>query len=401
MLTLEQARTRLLQTVAPLGRETIAVRRAHGRCLAERILSPLALPAFANSSMDGYAVRAEDVRTAGPDRPVALRVVGRAEAGQPCVGSLGPGTAVRIFTGAPIPPGADAVVMQEDVRPVSGETETVEVLAGAQPGEHIRRRGADVSPGAIVGDAGQWIHPGRLALLSSIGLSVVQVGQVPSVALLATGSELVEAGETLRAGQIYDSNRTMLAALTSATGAEPRVQPLVGDSLEATVAALEAAARAAEVVITSGGVSVGETDYVKAAWERLGGEIDLWKVAMRPGKPFVYGRWRDRYLFGLPGNPASALVTFLLLVRPALLRLQGASEVELPSHPGVLAEPVANRGDRRHFLRVTVDGTGQVRLAGLQESHAVTSLAAANGLVEAPPGTAWRAGTTVKVLRWG
>ena len=401
MLTLEEARDRVLAAVTPHGRETAALSRAAERILAERIVSPLDLPPFDNTSMDGYAVRSADVQSAAPDRPVALRVIGRTEAGGGYAGTLIAGTAVRVFTGSPMPAGADAVVMQEDTRVSAAQPGSVDVLAPVGPRESVRFRGGDLPAGAVVGEIGQPLTPGRLSLLASIGLSVVQVGQQPFVALLATGSELVEAGQARAPGQIYDSNRTMLAALVARTGAIPRIQPIVRDTLAATEAALECALRDCEMVITSGGVSVGETDFVKAAFERLGGRIDLWKVAMRPGRPFVFGRWRDRFLFGLPGNPASALVTFLLLVRPALIRWQGGTVLDLPTHPGVLAEPLVNDGERRHFMRVAVDAAGRVRLAGLQGSHAVSSLAEANGLVDVAPATAWAAGTPVTVLRIG
>ena len=199
------------------------------------------------------------------------------------------------------------------------------------------------------------------------------MGQRPTVGLLATGSELREAGQPLAPGQIHESNRIGLAAHARRAGAAPRIFPLVPDTLAATQAALEQAVSECDVVVTSGGVSVGETDFVKAAFERIGGRLQFWKVAIRPGRPFVFGRRGDKFLFGLPGNPVSALVTFLLLVRPALQRWQGAREVGMPAYPGVLAESLTNPGERRHFMRVRVDAAGNVLLAGLQASHALSS----------------------------
>jgi molybdopterin molybdotransferase len=220
------------------------------------------------------------------------------------------------------------------------------------------------------------------------------------VALLATGSELTEPGQPLAPGRIYESNQLALAPLLARCGAIARAYPLVPDTLSATRAALETAFAECDLVVTCGGVSVGEMDFVKAAFERLGGKLEFWKVAIKPGKPFLLGRLGSKLLFGLPGNPVSAFVTFLLLVRPAIVRWQGAAQVALPSHPAVLAEMIANPDARRHFMRVKVDETGHVRSAGLQGSHRLGSLANANGLLDVPPQTTLAAGSTVPVLRW-
>jgi molybdopterin molybdotransferase len=257
-----------------------------------------------------------------------------------------------------------------------------------------------VKRGATLAEAGEVLTAGRISLLAAAGLLAVIVGRQPTVGLLASGSELSTAGQPLQPGRIYESNRAALAALVRRAGAIPQVLPLVGDTLRETCAALAGAFDRCDVVVTSGGVSVGEMDFIKAAFEELGGELQFWRVAIRPGRPFVFGRCREKLLFGLPGNPVSAFVTCLLLVRPALLRWQGATDVSLPAHPGILAEPLANDGERRHFLRVSIDGAGKVRSAGLQSSHILSSLAAANGLVDAPPHAALQAGTVVQVLRW-
>ena len=220
------------------------------------------------------------------------------------------------------------------------------------------------------------------------------------VGLLATGSELTEPGEPLAPGRIYETNRTALAALIERSGAIPKIFPLVADAPADTSLALTNAFSQCDTVVTSGGVSVGEMDFLKRSFEQIGGQLEFWKVAMKPGRPFVFGRYREKLLFGLPGNPVSAFVTFLLLVRPALRRWQGAATVSLPAHPGVLAEPLANPGERRHFMRVKVDSTGNVHSAGIQASHVLSSLAAANGLVDMPPASSLPAGNTVTVLRW-
>jgi molybdopterin molybdotransferase len=220
------------------------------------------------------------------------------------------------------------------------------------------------------------------------------------VGLLATGSELTEPGQRIESGQIYESNRIGLAALIHSTGGVPRAFPLVLDNLEATRKALEEAFKECDVVVTSGGVSVGEMDFVKDAFERIGGNLEFWKVAIKPGRPFVYGKWKEKFLFGLPGNPVSAFVTFLLLVRPALLRWQGATEVTLPVSRGELAETLNNPGSRRHFVRVRMTADGKVYSAGVQASHALSSLAAANGLVDVAADMGLQAGTPVQVLKW-
>ncbi len=399
MLELDAALEKILSAIRPLPTETVPVPAALGRVLAAPVIAPIALPRFDNSAMDGYAVRAGDLAGASPAAPVALKLTGQVAAGKTWAGPVPPGACVRIFTGSPLPPGADAVVMQEDTR-VADPAGAVQFVASVQPGENVRSQGEDVPRGAEVLKAGERVTAGTVGLLGALGVTEIVAGRQPVIGLLATGSELREPGQPLAPGQIYESNRLSLAALLTRAGAAPKLFPLAPDTLPATRAALEAAFAQCDAVVTTGGVSVGELDFVKAAFEQLGGTLDFWKVAIRPGKPFVFGRWREKFLFGLPGNPVSALVTFLLLVRPALLRWQGAARVALPSHPGILAEPLVNRGDRRHFMRVRVDAAGQVRSAGRQGSHLLSSLAQADGLVDVPPGKTLDAGSPVTVLRW-
>ncbi len=400
MLELEEALARIIAAIPPPASERVPLGQAQGRVLTEPVRASIDLPPFDNSSMDGYAVRAADVAAASPQSPVRLRLVGKVAAGESFHGEVGAGTSVRLFTGSPLPRGADAVVMQEDTRPEPGAPAEVLILDPVKPWENVRLRGEDVKRGATLGAAGEVLTSGRLSLLAAAGLAEVPVGRRPVVGLLATGSELKEPGQELAPGQIYESNRVGLAELTRRAGAVPRIFPLVPDAAGAIRQALEEAFSQCDVVVTSGGVSVGEMDLVKRAFEEGGGNLGFWKVAIKPGRPFVFGRRREKFLFGLPGNPVSAHVTFLLLVRPALARWQGATEVALSTHRGVLAEPLPNAGERRHFLRVTVDGTGRVRSAGVQASHVLSSLAAANGLVEVPPRTTLAAGTAVAVMRW-
>jgi len=400
VLELEEALARILATIPPPVVERVPLNQAHGRFLADTILCPIDLPIFDNSSMDGYAVRAEDVTSAKPDSPVRLQLTGKVAAGEMYDGEVTSKACVRLFTGAPLPRGADAVVMQEDVRLESGEPGEIGVLDPVKPWENVRLQGEDVKRGTPLARAGNLLTTGAISLLAAAGLTEVTVGRRPSVGILSTGSELKEPGQPLASGQIYESNRISLAALTRKAGGLPAAFPLVPDTLADTRAALAEALERSEVLVSSGGVSVGEMDFLKQAFEQVGGEVQFWKVAVKPGRPSVCGRRRDKFLFGLPGNPVSALITFLLLVRPALLRWQGAQEVGLLRCPGVLAEPLANPGERRHFMRVKMDAMGKIYSAGVQASHALGSLAAANGLVDVPPRTTLAAGISVQMIRW-
>ena len=392
MHTLEEARENMLAVIEALPAESLPLAEAAGRILAADCSAAIDLPRFDNSAMDGYAVRATDAGTGAK-----LRCIGEVAAGSEFDGEVGEGQCVRIFTGSPMPAGANAVVMQEDTR---AEDDTIEITDGAKPFEHIRLRGEDVKAGEVIGRAGQQLHAGQLQLLGAAGVGEVAVHQQPVIGVLATGDELCEPGMELGAGGIYESNRLALAALIRDAGAEPRVFPLVPDTMEATVSALESAFAECDAAVTSGGVSVGEHDYVKAAFEQLSGSLDFWRVIIKPGKPFVFGRLGEKALFGVPGNPVSAMVTFLVLVRPAILKLQGAADLDLPSHPGILGDPLVNHGDRRHYMRDQADAAGNVYAPGLQASHAVGPLGKANGLVDVPPETLLREGAAVNVLRF-
>jgi molybdopterin molybdotransferase len=396
MLELEDAQQQIVLAIKPLGSEIISLDQAARRVLAEQIVAPISLPPFDNSAMDGYAVRAADVQSAAPPTPVSLKCVGATPAGDTFSGRVERGTCVRVFTGSPLPEGVDAVVMQEDTRVTN---RVIEILDAVKPWENVRLAGEDVKAGTLVGAIGERITAGRLALFGALGIERLSVTRRPTIGIIGTGNELVQSGP-LRPGQIYESNRIALASVITQSGAIVRVFPLVRDVLNETRSALEAAFAECDAVVTTGGVSVGTHDVVKAAFEALGGSLDFWKVAIKPGKPFAFGRWQEKFLFGLPGNPVSAFVTCLLLVCPALLKLQGTTDVGLRAHSGALAEAITNRGDRRHFVRVRIDSKGMVFSAGMQASHALRSLAAANALLAVPPETEWPAGRNVEVLRW-
>ncbi|HEY1171520.1 MAG TPA: gephyrin-like molybdotransferase Glp [Verrucomicrobiae bacterium] len=397
MLPLESAIERILACIQPLPVEPVALSRASGRVLRTAAISVTDLPAFDNSAMDGYAVKAAETEGASPENLKWLKLVGQIAAGEPANCSTVSGTAVRIFTGSMMPEGADSVVMQEDTLSLPGRPGEVAVKEGVKPWENVRFRGEDVKQGRAVVSAGTRLSAQHIAVIAASGIAQLQVTRQPVVGLLATGSELVEAGQPLKPGQIYESNRLMLASLLATWGVRTVIYPIVEDTLEATQAALQKAFSECDAVVTSGGVSVGGFDFVKDAFTSLGGKLDFWRVAIKPGKPFVFGEWNDRFLFGLPGNPVSAFVTAALLMRPALLRLQGVSDTALPLIHATLAEPVTNRGDRRHFVRVTLDSSGHVRLAGTQASHQLHSLAAANALLDVPPETTLPAGAGVKI----
>jgi molybdopterin molybdotransferase len=400
MLELEEALTRILSQVPPAVAERIDLSDAHGRVLGEPAVSAIDLPTFDNSAMDGYAVRAADVVSARPESPVRLRLAGKVAAGETFNGEVKAGTCVRLFTGSPLPQGADAVVMQEDTRIEPSATQEVLVLDAAKRGEHVRFRGEDIKRGSQLAEAGDILTIGRISLLAATGLSNVNAGRRPVVGVVATGSELREPGQGLGPGQIYESNRVGLSSMIRRAGGIPKIWALVPDSLARTRLALAEAFNQCDAVVTSGGASVGEMDFIKEALAQESGTVQFWKVAIKPGRPFAFGQHGKKLFFGLPGNPVSALVTFLLLVRPTLLRWQGAKEVGPDTYPGTLGESLANPGDRRHFMRVRVDRTGRVYSAGAQASHVLSSMASANGLVDVAPRTTLAVGATVPVLRW-
>ena len=405
LMPLDEALACLLAQIQPIGRtEHLATFDADGRVLAEDVVSALEVPAFDNSSMDGYAVCTADLTQPG----VVLRVTQRIPAGhmgQP----LGRGEAARIFTGAPVPPGADAVVMQEDTEtlPAEGDVPQVRVQMVPQPGQWIRRSGEDVQKGATVLRAGTRLGPAELGLAASLGLAHLTVAARPRVALFSTGDELVMPGdvppEAMPPGAIYNSNRFFLKALLHRMGCEVSDLGIVPDQREATVAALNTAADHHELILTSGGVSVGEEDHVKPAVQQLG-QLDLWQISMKPGKPLAYGQVRrssqsgHAHFVGLPGNPVSSFVTFLLMVRPLLLQLQGAQPQalkpwRLPAHFDL------PKGDkRREFLRARRNAEGGVVLFPNQSSGVLTSVVWGEGLVDNPAGRSIARGDLVDFI---
>ena len=396
MISLEEATERILASIIPQPIESLPLFEAAGRYCAESLPSTIDLPRFDNSAMDGYAVRCDDLKSATLSAPVLLKLIGGIGAGETFAGTVLPGTCLRLFTGSVLPAGADAVVMQEEVTVENG---SIRFTESVKPFENVRLAGEDIRKGAQLTTPGDRLTATRLGLLAATGFAAVPVRRAPRVAILASGDELVEPGQPLAPGKIYESNRTLVATLVRSTGASPTILPLVPDNLEKTRHALETVFTDHDIVITTGGVSVGEFDFIKDAFTALGGTIDHWKVAIRPGKPFVYGRLNLKHLFGLPGNPVSALVTFLLLVRPAILKVLGARDTDLPRVTAELTEPLHNPGDRRHFIRCCWR-SGKVTPAGRQNSHMIGSLGGANCLVELPPGARVDSGSIVTALLW-
>jgi molybdopterin molybdotransferase len=377
MLSVAEAHRRILERVRPLEAVSVPLAAALGRFLAAPVVAGRALPPFDNSAMDGFAVRAADL-------PGALPVAGAVAAGATPDAELRPGTALRIMTGGPLPRGADAVVMREDADDRGSE---VHFAQPAAAGQHVRRAGEDIAPGTEVMAAGTRIGPGEIAVLASLGQVEVAVGRCPRVSILATGDELCPLGGSPRPGQIISSNDLALAAQAIEAGAEVIRSQLVPDDRAATEAALIAALDC-DILVTSGGVSVGDHDHVRAAMSAVGIAIDFWKVAMRPGKPVTFGVAGGGALcFGLPGNPVSSLVSFELFVRPALLALAGAGERERerPRAEVVLADPIGKSPGRAHYLRASIQRRGDLLEATphtKQGSGMLSSLVAVDALVE-------------------
>ena len=403
LMPLDDALHQLLGHVQPLVEvETLAMLEADGRVLAQDLVSALQVPAFDNSSMDGYAVRWNDVQQA----PAVLKVTQRIAAGQAGT-ALASGQAARIFTGAPLPPGADTVVMQEDTQLVDGAPDEVRIMRVPSQGEWVRLSGEDVRHGAVALPAGTRLTPAELGLAASLGVAKLPVLRKPRVALFSTGDELVMPGEVapdqMRPGAIYNSNRFFLCALLRRAGCEVSDLGIVPDQREATMVALKSAADQHDLILTSGGVSVGEEDHVKPSVQALGA-LDLWQISMKPGKPFAYGHVRRSegthvsHFIGLPGNPVSSFMTFVLLVLPFLRQLTGQAQqalqpIRMPAHFSI-----AKADRRREFVRVRRNAQGGLDLFPNQSSGVLTSVVWGDGVVDIPAGQTIVEGDMVNYL---
>ena len=393
MLTVEEALEAILSRITVLGTERVDVVGSLGRVLAEPIVSRREIPPWANSSMDGYAVRAEDSGTGA-----TLSVVGRVEAGALPSRAIGRGEAMRIFTGAPLPPGADAVVPQEDVEATNGR---VTLTGAVDRAAYVRPAGEDVRVGDRVLEPGVTLRAAEVGLLATLGYGQVCVYRRPRVAILSTGNELADLGTEPGPGQIPNTNTYSLIAQVLETGGVTISLGVAPDRLEAIEERVRRA-KDADVILSSAGVSVGELDLVREAFMRAGAELHLWKVSMRPGKPITFGSLGDRAVFGLPGNPVSAMVTFELFVRPALLKMSGRARLTRPRVRARALAPIPNPGARRGYLRVhletTEDGMLGARLTGEQGSAILRSMVAADGLAVIPGDTTVAPGQNVDVI---
>lgn len=397
MLSVEEALARVLAAIPVLGSETVELTAALGRVLAEPVVAGRDLPPWDNSSMDGYAVRSADTAHASAERPVRLRLLGEVPAGAVAERPVQGGDAYRILTGAPMPPGADAVVPQEEVRRDGGAVVLSRPVVAAT---FVRPRGEDIRAGDPVLGAGTVLGPPALGVLAALGKALVRVHQRPRVAILSTGDELVDVDQAPGPGQIPNSNTYTLSAQVREAGGVPLNLGIARDSRED----LEERFRwglAADMLVSSAGVSVGDRDFVREVMEKLGAEMDFWKVSMRPGKPLTFGRLGGRPFFGLPGNPVSSMVTFELFVRPALRRMAGDPRLFRPRVTARMAEPLDNPGPRRGYLRVRLAGEGGglvARPTGDQGSGILKSMLLADGLAVVAPDTRLLPGQSVEVI---
>lgn len=402
MLTVKAAQEEILQQISPLAPHPVKLCEASGLLLAQDILAALDLPPFRNSQMDGYAVQCQNLALASHEAPVRLPVEFETLAGMP-TGRLSPGKCARIMTGAAMPEGADAVVPLEDVEE---HPDYVAFRNPAEYGQSVRTQGEDVRAGEKLLEAGTRIGPFHIALLAAQGIAEIPVHPKPRVVILSTGDELVQSGQALLPGQIYDSNGPSLFALASACQAKPARVTGLSDDLDQTIRALQTVAEQCDVIITVGAVSRGKRDYVRPAVEKCG-EVVFHRVAMRPGQPTLFGKVGATPLFGLPGNPVSAIVTFLLFVLPGLRRMLGSPNLFLPEAEAECVTPFPAGGSRESYWRGVLcppagaDSSAAnrtVRTAGAQGSHILKSLAAANCLVRTMPGETLREGDFAQCL---
>ncbi len=383
MLQVEEALARVLDVIEPLGAEEVPILEALGRFLAQDVHADVDVPPYANSSMDGYAVLAADTAGASAESPARLRVTGEVAAGYVIETPVTPGTAIRIMTGAPLPPGADAVVKVEDTALDEG---WVQIFAEAPPGQYIRPAGEDVQQGALVLQQGTRVRPQEIGMLATLGHETVPVARRPRVAILATGDEVVEIDAALAPGKIRNANSYSNAAQVLKYGGEPVLLGIARDRVVDLTEKIRAGlAQGVDLFLTSGGVSVGDFDIVKNVLAAEG-EIDFWRVRMKPGKPLAFGQIASVPVLGLPGNPVSVMVSFETFVRPALLKMQGADWAR-PTVEATLADEIVHKDERRHYVRVHVElGEGEYRahLTGGQGSGILSSMVKANGFAIIP-----------------
>lgn len=394
MLSVEEARQQMLNTIPVLPTEKREILNCGGYVLAEALHAQENIPPFDNSAMDGYAVRAADVQNASETEPAVLTIVETIAAGYAPTKQVAAGQAARIMTGAMMPEGADAVVMQEVTQ---REGDTVKIFESIDETGNVRFTGESVAVGQQVMGEGKHLRPPEVSMLASLNRPAATVHRKPTVAIVSTGDELLLLGESLEPGKIRESNRYGLYAQVEEAGGIPIDMGIAPDDEAEIERIFRAALAKADALITSGGVSVGEHDYVKSVLERLG-EVNFWRVAMKPGKPQAYGISDGKPIFGLPGNPVSSLVVFELFVRPALLKMAGHTELLRPTFKATLAETITNRDGRVNYMRAILKGSNghyTAETTGPQGSGILHSLVLANGLITIPAGVTLSAGETV------
>jgi molybdopterin molybdotransferase len=390
MISEEEARGKILDSTQSLPTRQVSISSALDFFAARDVAARLPLPTFDNSAMDGYAVVVSSCK-----KGERLRVTGEQPAGPDRRLRVSPGEAARIFTGAPVPQGADAIVMQEDV---TRDGHEIVINTNVEAGEFVRRRGCDLAEGQKILEKGERIGPAAIALLASQGFAEVMIGGEVKAAILATGDELVKPGGKLEPGQIYESNSALLNALLQRCGAIVKSEEHCRDERESLIEAIKRGIKN-HVLIISGGVSVGEHDLVKDALHELGAQIDIWRVAIKPGKPFLFGQLNECAVFGLPGNPVSAFVTFLQFVRPAILKMMRATNFNLSQVPAKLTVDLTNDSDRAHYIRGRLEH-GRFTPVGRQESHALFGLSQSNALLRLALGQSLKADEIVDVQIW-
>ncbi len=407
MLSVDEAQKLILDHALTMGVERVSLMESGGRVLAEEVHARRDQPPWDNSAMDGYAVRWEDVKAASPKKPVSLKIVEEIPAGYLPKHTIKKGETARIMTGAPLPPGADTIVPQEETS-ANEDQKCVNILSPGEKGDYVRTKGMDVASGKHLMSPGTTLRPAHIGMLASMGKSLVTVYCKPKVAILATGNELADLDDVLSPEKILNSNSYAVAAQVLEAGAEPVLVGIAKDSpedLKNKLAEALSALGEKGVVVSSGGVSVGKYDFVKEVYQQLGIEIKFWKVAMKPGSPLAFGISGKKLVFGLPGNPVSSMVTFELFVRPTLRRMLGASLVHRPRMLATLTEAIQKAPEKSYFLRGWVeiqDRQYTVRTTGLQDSNVLSSMMAANALIILPEGrTEFRPGEKVEVhLLW-